>query len=218
MWFWFPVAPPGLTPANLETKVESVPGADLMMVALYPPPAVATALAEYGSEPANELHISLVILDVTNAPTEAIGALRGAVAAVAQSNPKLEVRLGGVGRFHNPGGEDVLWSAVDSPGLVELRQALVAALAAAGWPILTDHGFSPHLTLSYIPSDEPSTVEMPENTGWVQSDLTLAAKDGTASDFPLLGGGIPDPPDSPAEVIPSSTGPLLSLIGQQGGS
>lgn len=116
------------------------------MVALYPDPATAAAVALDGGEDPDELHITLAFLGKA-ASLDREGAL-SAVRAFAAGCPPLEGEISGVGHF--VGGPDpVTYLSVDLPELPHQRETLVSFLDGAGVPAKTDHGFTPHLTLDY---------------------------------------------------------------------
>lgn len=80
----------------------------------------------------------------------------GAVKDVATVLQPFEVTISGVGRFSassSSDGKDVIIALVDSPDLEKLRREVVDAAAASGIDNLSEHGYSPHMTLAYIPTD-----------------------------------------------------------------
>lgn len=139
----------------LEVKAAEPMIGDGAMVALYLDPQVAGDLAVPDGNPPGELHVTLAFLGGDGAvpdPQPILDALR----PVAAGHQPLAGQLGGIGVF--PDGENgtPVWVPVDVPGLTELRQAVVAALEAAGHPQQSEHGYTPHVTLGYdLPSLEP---------------------------------------------------------------
>jgi 2'-5' RNA ligase len=72
-------------------------------------------------------------------------------------NPKCHIKLGGLGRFigsESSDGKDVIYASVDSPELQALRDAFVQLLNEENIEHDKTHGYSPHVTLKYIDSDE----------------------------------------------------------------
>jgi len=127
-----------------------------VMVALYVPIDVARAIAIPGGELATDLHITLVYLgDVANVD---LGKLSAAVGEFSQEFGPLTGKIGGSGRFTETGGEDAVYLSFDSPDLPHFRECLVHCLTEAGIEVNSAHGFTPHITLAYI----PDTVSMPE--------------------------------------------------------
>ncbi|MCM2390187.1 phage portal protein [Streptomyces albipurpureus] len=143
------------------------------MVALYPPADIAERLAVKGGLAAEELHITLAYLgkDLTD-DQKATAAV--VVAGVAAQHQILAGSIGGLGYF--PPGDDgttPYFATVDVPGLAELRHRLVDALAGAGVPADTGHGFTPHMTLTYLGDDgTPPQPPTPVDLGF--TELTWA--------------------------------------------
>jgi 8-oxo-dGTP pyrophosphatase MutT (NUDIX family) len=77
-----------------------------------------------------------------------------AVQGIASAAGSLSGVTSGWGSFDSE-GEKVLWSSVDVPGLDVLRMLVVEGLTAAGVPVATNHGFTPHMTAGY--ADDPIT-------------------------------------------------------------
>lgn len=128
------------------------------MVALVPSPEVAASISLAASEfdgvraePAEEIHLTLAYLgkaaDIDRATFMA--AVQG-IAAVAGGG--LTGTTSGWGTFDNA-DEKVLWASMDVPGLDVLRMMVVEGLTAAGLPVATNHGFTPHMTAGY--AEEP---------------------------------------------------------------
>lgn len=102
----------------------------------------------------DELHITLCYLgDIRTLPVERI---EQAVSAFAMAAQPLKVEMQGIGRFVSGMDTDPVVATFDSPGdeLGELRQMLVEMLDASGIPYHDNHGFIPHMTMSYIALDE----------------------------------------------------------------
>ena len=151
---------PDLETKDSPTGITEVKGAEPMigsgaMVALYLDPDTAAQVAQDGGNPAEELHVTLAFLgDGSDVPDPQ--ALAGQLAPAVARSGALTGSIGGIGTF--PPGETgtPVWVPVDVPGLIELRQSVVAALEAAGVPQQSEHGYTPHLTLGYdLPTIEP---------------------------------------------------------------
>lgn len=134
-----------------------------VMVALFPDPAAVAAItgAEGVTEPADQLHLTLAFLgDSTEVPLATNKArVVDAVRSWAQRSWRpLKGQVNGAGRFYNAesDGTNAIYLAPDVPGLPELRQSLVAAIEAAGLDYASDHGFTPHMTIAYVPADAPT--------------------------------------------------------------
>lgn len=137
-------------------------------------PGVAVVLpideetAEYALPGVADAHVTLAYLGRLSAlPMGALAVARSVVAAWASQTPAMAARFSGVGRFHGDDGEtDAVYLSVDAPGLTAARDALCRALRATGLPVSSEHGFTPHATLAYVPRDA-STPDAP-------ADLPLA--------------------------------------------
>lgn len=152
------------------------PGGTSGMIALFLPPDAAAQIAVPGGLDASELHVTLAYLG--DAPDKAlqVRALRS-VASAARFGKSLTGSLGGLGQF--PAGPDgtPVWVPVDIPGLDMLRARIMADLCGDGDEVPGPytlpgggqqggdvHGFTPHVTLTYLqdsgeapPDPVPST-------------------------------------------------------------
>lgn len=129
------------------------------MVALYLPPGVAEQLAVPGYEPADELHLTLAYLGKADQLSALqVAAIETATLQAAAGARPLRATVSGLGRFTNvpKGSPEVVWAALDVPGLDELRVRLVGWLVELGVEPDRTHGFTPHVTLAYVePGVEP---------------------------------------------------------------
>ena len=141
-----------------------------MMLAFLLDPETAEALAIPGGEPASELHITLAYLgdmqDEASIETDGLlrphtspFKIRDAVASVASEAMPMLGNVQGIGRFGAPDGEPTpVYAAPDVPGLAAFRTKLVQTVQAAGYFVASDHDFTPHITLAYIPANAPMPI------------------------------------------------------------
>ncbi len=116
------------------------------MVACFPSPEQADALAVENGQPAETLHVTLAFLPEGVADPETLAL---ALAQVAAWFPPLSGSVGGLGMFA-PGDDGVPVIALpDVPGMADLRVAVTEALAEQGVVVANNHGWCPHLTLAY---------------------------------------------------------------------
>lgn len=108
--------------------------------------------------PAAELHLTLAFLGaVGQLPRDARAAADDAVAKTAAQWPPAPARINGYARFIGTDTDgDPLVALVDGGWLPGLRADLAAELARAGTPIQSEHGFTPHITLGYLPPAAPT--------------------------------------------------------------
>ncbi|MBG0818976.1 2'-5' RNA ligase family protein [Planomonospora sp. ID82291] len=166
------------------------------MVSLTVPAPVAEAVAVDGGLPAAELHVTLAYLG-QGVDEDMLAEAALAVEKVAAQAGPLAGTIGGIGVF--PESEDGIpaWAPVDVPGLVELRQKVVEALDEAGIWYAVDHGFAPHMTLTYLQPGEALPAPVPV-TPVEFGTITLAVED-DHEDFPLTGPAAgEEPPSGPA--------------------
>ena len=132
-----------------------------VMIALHLSDEVARRVSVPNGTAPGDMHCTLVYLgnlgkDLTDADIQKARELCGRLAHSRTS--ALKGQLGGMGRFSaskNSDNKDVLYLSLDSPELPDFRQRLVRALERAKINVAKDHGYSPHVTLSYIdPGDE----------------------------------------------------------------
>lgn len=103
-------------------------------------------------------HVTLAYIDKDSAiDSEAISAIEDACYSVASQHPVLSGQIRGVGRFpasETSDGKDVIYAGVQVPGLHEIRDDLVKTFDTMDIPYSKIHGFTPHVTLGYIPPNQ----------------------------------------------------------------
>ncbi|MEU1355301.1 2'-5' RNA ligase family protein [Streptomyces cinnamoneus] len=126
------------------------------MVALYLPANTASRIAHPQGTAARDLHITLAYLGDADKIPGHPDDLAGIVAAALDGAAPLSGTIGGIGRFPDSGDGEPAFVPVDVPGLTELRERVVQALALSplSAALRTTHGFTPHVTLGY---------DLPEN-------------------------------------------------------
>lgn len=113
--------------------------------------------------PQDDLHITLVYMgDISGFQDEGMKQkVRDVVEAFAKSHTPLKGAVNGIGQFANAtDGKRPFYANFDSPALPDFRQELVEALESSGVVISKNHGFTPHITLAYIP--EGYTSKLPD--------------------------------------------------------
>jgi 2'-5' RNA ligase len=103
--------------------------------------------------PSAELHLTLAYLgDVEEFDMFDRLQIAQVVQDVAKRWPPLMGQISGLGRFwmEEP-GLSPFYASFDSPSLPAFRQDLVDSLQAAGYEVDHTHGYTPHITLAYLP-------------------------------------------------------------------
>lgn len=139
-----------------------------IMIALSIPEGIAHELAlEPGSVKGGEvlapddLHITLVYLgeigDIETDPA----ALLPVLSMFALGQAPVTGVINGYGRFveTHKDGLDVCYLNFDSPQLPDFHHDLLQALEGIGYEFEPEHGFTPHITLAYVPHGAPSPDE-----------------------------------------------------------
>lgn len=121
-----------------------------IMIAIVPPMKVVKNLPiPEDGESHDNIHVTVAYLGKCSEHTEEqLDMLPELIAAWAETEPRLNARVQGVGTFANEGNH-VLWAAVDIPGVTQMHVRLVDYLAEHGFEVKQDHSFTPHMTLSY---------------------------------------------------------------------
>ncbi len=147
-----------------------------VMVAWILPRYVAEMIAVPGGEPLQDLHLTLAFLGEASAmsPDES-RKLVGVVGEVCNRHLQITGTLNGFGRFTGKPGSDVepLWVGVNLPGLLTLQADLVEALKAAGLPVSTEYDYSPHITVAYVPAEQPTPSVTVAPVGITLDGLTV---------------------------------------------
>lgn len=193
------------TDAGEDGATDSAPDfSDGIMVAIYPDPAAADAVANHiagpdDTTPREDLHVTLAYLGKIGEPDQmSEQAIIDAVIRAVEGKPALTGEVGGIGMF--PAGEDgaPTYAPVDIPGLNLLREQIVSQLGDA---VYNDHGFTPHMTLGYnigliqpLPAIPITVNAVRVVYGNSQRAITLGAALPDAKALPMLFTEV-DPPE-----------------------
>jgi 2'-5' RNA ligase len=127
-----------------------------VMIALYPPSAVAKQMAVKAGIPAEDLHITLAFLG-TDLPDVAVQRAVGVAYDAAMRCAAPRGKVGGVGIFLGSdasNGLDVAYLSVDSAEIGKLRHRICEHLECCNVPVSQEHGFTPHITIAYLDTGE----------------------------------------------------------------
>jgi 2'-5' RNA ligase len=157
-----------LEEASGEKKAMEYNGA---VVTLVPPPEVAQQLALTGDNTIaiSDMHMTLCYLgDALDISPEKFKLFKHSLETWAKTQVPIKVRINGLARFtkQTEGGLQPIVVLLDSPFLSRMYEH-VKDIARWDADIAVGpgyrHGFMPHITLAYIPSDEPLPIQnLPE--------------------------------------------------------
>lgn len=149
---------------GLAGGIKGIPqdqASDSAMVALFLPRLTASAVSlkedslPQGTDivPTDQHHVTLAFLgkvDDLKAPQDVVASVLRDFAAKSQS---ITGSLNGLGRFANiTDGKQAVYANFDSAALAEFRATLLERLAEVGVEQKSEHGFTPHVTLAYVPA------------------------------------------------------------------
>ncbi|MEO7260263.1 MAG: phage portal protein [Jatrophihabitantaceae bacterium] len=158
--------------------------ADATMVALYPDADAARGLAVPGGLAAEDLHVTLAYLG-TGLGADEVDTAQDLLRSIARQHAGLAGTVAGLGHFPDAGDGAAFYAPVDVNGVSELRDRLVDELTAAGVPVSTEHGFLPHVTLSWVIDGEAEPSEVPATA--VRFEQVSLVVGSHRTDFPLTG-------------------------------
>ena len=133
-----------------------------VMIALMVPSAVGELLLADIPDPVpvDELHLTLGYLGKAGEMFFGPEYLRLLIEDFASWWFELPGAINGVGRFNRGDGDtEAFYASFDCKTLAHFRHELAEHLALNGIPLSTDHGFTPHITLSYVPQLQTSPIE-----------------------------------------------------------
>lgn len=171
-------------PFSLAAKgVDDTDYSDSVMVAFFLPIDTVPKLeavwpADSTMLPSIEHHVTLAYLGKASElqqagifPEHLLVNLRAFADTVTQ--PALTGVVNGWGRF-NGDEADAVYLNFDAPDLPKFRQALIDSLSTL-LSMKADHGYTPHITIGYVPKGEPVVmVEMPAMIKIAFDTMTLA--------------------------------------------
>lgn len=125
--------------------------------------------------PASELHVTLAYLgkvDEVSTYTSEEQMLQ-ALMEIAKHQTLIPAAINGIARFNSDNEAEPIVLLVDAPGLADFRRRLVDEV---GWraPVDKTHGFTPHVTLAYVPSGEVVELPVPPREDIIFDALVLA--------------------------------------------
>lgn len=145
-----------------------------VMVAFFVPRDQAEVLALDEGQAPERLHITLAYLGEID-QIENIDKLPAVLAQWAEAQDPVKGSIGGVGLFNKreEDGTQAFYASYDSPEIQPLRADLVDHLAAHGYELASEHGFTPHITLAYVSEDPGVTEVEPMEIGFEEVTLSI---------------------------------------------
>ena len=143
--------------ANKEKKTNTG-----VMIAFFIPSQIAKKIAlkkedypeDYNVQDKADLHITLAYLgkavDIESKKEQVIEVVKN----FAKKEEKIKGNISGVGRFNVEDEPHPFYASFDSGKLPKFRERLIDALSAIGIETASNHGFTPHITILYMPKDE----------------------------------------------------------------
>jgi hypothetical protein len=121
---------------------------------------------------------------------------------ISENHPPLTGHINGCGRFCNGDDDgDPFFIIPDLPALPNLRQIVIEGLRGRGIEGAGDHGYTPHITLTYLPHAEYNPFDIIEKTPVTFGAISLVFGD-DRYDYPFV-----------AEENPVSKAALIRKIG-----
>lgn len=205
-----PEVPPEVTPEEVE------PG-EQVMVAWMMDAETSLRLALDHEGAVQNHHVTLAYIGRLGQDLDREGLVRlmGCVEQLSRSAAPMDGTLSGLGRFvasESSDGRDVMWAAVDCPGLDVMRAELVRALGEASLPYNQEHGFTPHVTLAYVkPEDDIRIERAAYDHQPVHFDrISVVVADRERMDFPMGGQLAVEAPE--AELGPDGSEPSPEAV------
>lgn len=165
----------------------SGPGA---IIALWLPLEQAEKFAIPGGIPADEMRVTLCHLGgQVEFDNGRLNLLREKLSRIASEKAgRMSVRVNGLARFEGieDGARDALVALVSSPELDALRAEVAEAAREIGIVDGAEHGFIPHVTITYLAPGEKSPVEKLPAQNVVFDGMSLSYG-GTREIFPFSG-------------------------------
>lgn len=165
-----------------------------VIIALFLPADAASALALPDGEAAQDLHITLAILGDVGSIDQREA--RARIQEWAARTPPITGEVSGLGKFNTDKGDgtQAFYASFDAPSLPMMYDSLIRSLeyyyptfemdSLAG--VQLDHGFTPHITLAYLPANTPAPIETIERLPITFERVTLAYGE-ARYEFDLLG-------------------------------
>lgn len=155
-----------------------------IIVAFFLDKKTAKMLALPDGEPPNDLHVTLAFLGDKSEYGDSFDKLKKALAGFASEAIPLTGNVSGLARFassDSSDGQDPVVALVNIPGIHKWRETLVKRIESAGYHVANDFEYTPHITLTYINTDDPMPIESVSSVPLTFDRLWLAVGDDRSS-------------------------------------
>lgn len=133
---------------------EITKGQEGVMIGFFLPKNESKKLAVKNGESIKNLHMTVTFHGKKkDLPKNAKDIMMNVLKEVTKDFGPIKGKINGFGQFNpskNSNGKSVLYANFDAPLLPEFRQRLIDKLEKNGIGVKKDHGFTPHITLSYL--------------------------------------------------------------------
>lgn len=161
------------------------------MVAWYPPLSSRKVIArtEDWAEAPENMHVTLSYLGKADELDETARAtILRTVSLIAKAYSPFEVKESGTGVFDQGKEGLCLVALMDSPFLEKIQETITNELTEDGIAVSSDHGFTAHMTIGYMPPDAELTQDMVKRETQTLACNTIAVCFGPdVTTFPLGG-------------------------------
>jgi 2'-5' RNA ligase len=161
------------------------------MIALFLPTNSGVRFVQYDPNalPPNELHITLAYLGkAADLSPRQIMDTHDLMKLISENHPPLTGHINGCGRFCNGDDDgDPFFIIPDLAALPNLRQIVYDGLKSRDVKGASDHGFVPHITLTYLPHTDPNPFDALEKSPVTFGAISLVLGD-DRYDYPLAQG------------------------------
>lgn len=142
-----------------------------------------------GALPPSELHVTLAYLGkVDDLSSEQVKEVHDLMRLISENHSPLPGHINGCGRFCNGDDDgDPFFIIPDLAALPNLRQVIIDGLRSCNIDVSSEHGFTPHITLTYLPHAEHNPFHSLEKTPVSFGAISLVLGD-DRYDYPLAQG------------------------------
>ncbi|MEW5749045.1 MAG: DNA polymerase ligase N-terminal domain-containing protein, partial [Candidatus Thermoplasmatota archaeon] len=186
------------------------------MLALMAPPAIARKMRKAkmveDEDLSDTLHMTLLYLGkAADLGKETLEAVRKAAERVCARHEPLEMGISGAGMFTPEKDGTPVYVVPNAKGLSALQADLENAIGSIV-DLPSEHGWVPHMTVSYCQDGEPELPDLSERLEWTADKVRLQAGDEKIADIPIgrrKRGGDDPPLSRRADRVSRKVKPLL---------